>query len=316
MAKPGDVIDVPDLGAAVRVPRHRGVHGRRVHGGRRGRPPARLHHAPARPRRRDRAPRGDRGRRCGSSCTARSTRCAPATDRDPARRAALPAPRRRGTGRVRVRLTPAGASTQFFERLGADRSTTASASRSPLDGARFVADLGASGHAARPSLKTQQRLARGCSSSRPRVRVRRRVARRRAARGRLRRARRRQHLPGVVEAGLHRRRDDGEYTLQHFKGRLPVPPAHAHADGRGPSARTSCRARPTATCAAPASGRSAENATAAPTCASTGACTPTASCSAPHAVPAPRAALEPQLGDRPRDGRAGALRAAKCKVAV
>ena len=64
-----------------------------------------------------------------------------------------------GIGRVRVRHTPAGQIDEFVDRLGRRSKFTASASRSPLAGARFITDLGASGHAARPSLKTQQRLA-------------------------------------------------------------------------------------------------------------------------------------------------------------
>ncbi len=64
-----------------------------------------------------------------------------------------------GIGRVRVRHTPAGQIDQFVERLGQMKYRLGLPR--PLDGARFIDELGPSGHAARPSLKTQQRLARG-----------------------------------------------------------------------------------------------------------------------------------------------------------
>ncbi len=64
-----------------------------------------------------------------------------------------------GIGRVLVRHTPAGQIDQFVERLGQMKYRLGFPR--PLDGARFIDELGASGHAARPSLKTQQRLARG-----------------------------------------------------------------------------------------------------------------------------------------------------------
>ena len=92
-------------------------------------------------------------------------------------------------------------------------------------------------------------------AARQRVHVRRRVGRRRRARGRLRHARRRHHLPALVEARLHRRRATTASTPhQHFKGRLPY---HLHTRTRtirSERPHRARRARPTATCAAPASG--------------------------------------------------------------
>jgi quercetin dioxygenase-like cupin family protein/uncharacterized protein YndB with AHSA1/START domain len=62
-------------------------------------------------------------------------------------------------GRVRIRLTPSARSDEFFERL-ATLDYNRFGYPKPASAARFVADLGESGHAARPSLKTQKRLAR------------------------------------------------------------------------------------------------------------------------------------------------------------
>jgi mannose-6-phosphate isomerase-like protein (cupin superfamily)/uncharacterized protein YndB with AHSA1/START domain len=69
-----------------------------------------------------------------------------------------------GSGRTRVRWTPSGRIEEFLERLGAlSRSgqLTKLGYPRPLAGAAFVRDLGASGHGAWPSLKTQQRFANG-----------------------------------------------------------------------------------------------------------------------------------------------------------
>jgi len=68
-----------------------------------------------------------------------------------------------GTGRVRIRHTPAGRIDEFLDRLGemsAGNGFNRLGFPRPAAGAAFVNDLGASGHAARPSLKTQQRFAR------------------------------------------------------------------------------------------------------------------------------------------------------------
>ena len=113
-------------------------------------------------------------------------------------------------------------------------------------------ELGDAGHAARPSLKTQQRLAALLDDeymfvdewdvAAPREDVFDTLADGTT-------------YPAWWKPVYIDVTHDGEYTLQHFKGRLPVPPAHAHPHDRTPSARTGSRARPTATCAAPASGR-------------------------------------------------------------
>src|SRR3954464_1997035 len=66
-----------------------------------------------------------------------------------------------GPGHIRVRLTPSGQIDGFLEALGA--MSKAGEYRlgmpKPVAGARFIRDYGASGHAARPALKTQQRIA-------------------------------------------------------------------------------------------------------------------------------------------------------------
>ena len=62
-------------------------------------------------------------------------------------------------GRVRIRLTPSARSDEFFERL-AQLDYNRFGFPRPVSAARFVAELGEAGHAARPSLKLQQRLAR------------------------------------------------------------------------------------------------------------------------------------------------------------
>jgi mannose-6-phosphate isomerase-like protein (cupin superfamily)/uncharacterized protein YndB with AHSA1/START domain len=66
-------------------------------------------------------------------------------------------------GRVRIRHTPAGDVERFLVRLG-EMSAAGDFNRfglpKPVAGARFVAELGHSGHAARPSLKVQRGLAR------------------------------------------------------------------------------------------------------------------------------------------------------------
>jgi mannose-6-phosphate isomerase-like protein (cupin superfamily)/uncharacterized protein YndB with AHSA1/START domain len=67
-----------------------------------------------------------------------------------------------GPGRVRVTLRPSGRIEELLERFG-ELSRTKQFNRfgypRPLAGAKLVADLGEAGHAARPSLRTQKRLA-------------------------------------------------------------------------------------------------------------------------------------------------------------
>jgi quercetin dioxygenase-like cupin family protein len=63
------------------------------------------------------------------------------------------------SGRVRIRLTPSARSDEFFERL-TELEYNRFGLPKPVSGAKFVRELGEAGHAAWPSLKTQQRLAR------------------------------------------------------------------------------------------------------------------------------------------------------------
>jgi quercetin dioxygenase-like cupin family protein/uncharacterized protein YndB with AHSA1/START domain len=62
-----------------------------------------------------------------------------------------------GPGHIRVRLTPSGQIDGFLEALG--QMSYRLGMPKPVAGARFIRDYGATGHAARPSLKTQQRIA-------------------------------------------------------------------------------------------------------------------------------------------------------------
>ena len=179
----------------------------------------------------------------------------------------------------------------------------------PLDGAQFVNDLGASGHAARPSLKTQQRIARATCSASTRSSTSGTSTRRPRPSSTCWPTRTPTRSGGSRSTSTSPRRRR-EYTHQHFKGRLPVPPAHAHDGRSAPSARTCSRARPTATCAAPGSGRSARAKRRHPPALRLARARRPQAAAAPHAAPAPGAALEPQLGDRPGDGRPGAVRPA------
>ncbi len=122
-----------------------------------------------------------------------------------------------GPGRVRIRLTPSARSDEFFERL-AQLDYNRFGYPNPVDAARFVTDLGASGHAVHPSLRTQQRLARTILAEyvfsdewdvqAPPEDV----------------------FDTLADGSTYPRwwkpvyldvRTDGEYTHQHFKGRLP-----------------------------------------------------------------------------------------------
>ncbi len=130
-----------------------------------------------------------------------------------------------GTGRVRIRHTPAGRIDEFVERLGEMKYNRLGFPR-PLDGARFLDDLGASGHAARPSLKAQQRFARAILKLTNReyefvdewhVNAPPEAVFDVLADG--------QTYPQWWKPVYIDVRDDGEYTHQHFKGRLPY---HLH----------------------------------------------------------------------------------------
>jgi mannose-6-phosphate isomerase-like protein (cupin superfamily)/uncharacterized protein YndB with AHSA1/START domain len=128
-------------------------------------------------------------------------------------------------GRIRIRLTPSARSDEFFERL-AELDYNRFGFPKPASGARFVRDLGAAGHAARPSLKTQQRLAALLDREYEFVDE--------------------WDVQGPPEDVFDALadgttypewwkpvyidvRNDGEYTHQHFKGRLPY---HLHTRTR------------------------------------------------------------------------------------
>jgi quercetin dioxygenase-like cupin family protein/uncharacterized protein YndB with AHSA1/START domain len=130
-----------------------------------------------------------------------------------------------GIGRIRIRLEPSARSDEFFVRLP-QLDYNRFGFPKPASAAKFVADLGAAGHAARPSLKTQQRLARAILNeyvfvdewdvAAPREHVFDTLA------------------DGTTYPDWWKRvyisaTEDGEYTHQHFKGRLPY---HLHTRTR------------------------------------------------------------------------------------
>ena len=251
MAKPGDVIDVPELGVRVEFRATARVDRRRVHRGRRRRRARRAssrvahvhvgvteHHTVIEGSMRVKLHGKMHVLGPGDEIT-----IPPDTphSRSPGARAGPdPHPPDAERPQRRVLRAPRRARLQPL-RLPQARS-----------GAKFVRELGEAGHAARPSLKTQQRLAALLDSEYTFVDEWDVAA---AARGRLRRARRRHDLPAVVEAGLHRRRATTASTpTSTSRAACPTTCTRARAR-RTPSARTGSRARPTATCAAPASGR-------------------------------------------------------------
>ena len=221
-------------------------------------------------------------------------------------------------GHVRVQVRPAGTTQAFIERLAelcADGQFNRFGFPKPVAAAQLVTDFGDEGHAARPPLAVQKALARP-SCARPTytpLRLRRRVGRRRAARGGVRRDRRRAHVPRwwrpvYIDVDADGPAELGKESRQHFKGRLPYhlhtrstvialdPPRSVTAEVDG-----DLRGRGTWTLT-PTAGRYARALRLA------GPRRPQAA-EGPHARAAPTLPLEPQLGDRPRDGRPGALRA-------
>src|SRR4051812_19155542 len=60
-------------------------------------------------------------------------------------------------GRVRIRISPSNGIEGFLERLG--QMDYRAGFPKPVDGARFIREFGANGHAAFPPLKVQQRFA-------------------------------------------------------------------------------------------------------------------------------------------------------------
>jgi quercetin dioxygenase-like cupin family protein/uncharacterized protein YndB with AHSA1/START domain len=137
------------------------------------------------------------------------------------------------SGRVRIRITPSNGIDGFLERLG-EMSATGGFNRfgmpKPVAGARFVREYGASGHAARPSLKTQQRLAGAVLAiagseytfvDEWHVQAPIEDVYDVLADGTT--------YPGWWKPVYLDVRQDGEYTHQHFKGRLPY---HLHTRTR------------------------------------------------------------------------------------
>ena len=201
---------------------------------------------------------------------------------DPARHAPLPAPRGRRHG-SRPRPPHAGRADR-----GVPRGARDDVAREAVQPCRLPEARRGRGVRARPRRVRLRRAAqppdpeadgeRAAQAHRQRVHVRRRVGRPGPGRGRLRRARRRHHLPGVVEAGLHRRHHRRRVHPPALQGSPPVPPAHAHAhDQQRTPAPDRGRDR-----RRPARHRHLDphrrTPTAAPTSASTGASTPTAAC--------------------------------------
>jgi uncharacterized protein YndB with AHSA1/START domain/mannose-6-phosphate isomerase-like protein (cupin superfamily) len=130
-----------------------------------------------------------------------------------------------GIGRVRIRHTPAGRIDEFLGRLAQIQYNRFGFPR-PHDGARFVADLGEAGHAARPSLKLQQRIARAVLAEYEFVDEWHVDAPPEAVFDVLADG---QTYPRWWKPVYIDVRDDGEYTHQHFKGRLPY---HLHTRTR------------------------------------------------------------------------------------
>src|SRR3954451_2237677 len=129
-----------------------------------------------------------------------------------------------GPGRIRVRLTPSGQIDGFLEALG-QMSYTLGMPK-PVAGARFIRDYGAGGHAARPSLKTQQRIAGAllklADTEYAFVDEWHVDASREDVFDVLADAQTYPEWWKPVYLGVE---TEGEYTLQHFKGRLPY---HLH----------------------------------------------------------------------------------------
>ena len=128
-------------------------------------------------------------------------------------------------GRVRIRVSPANDIEGFLERL-AEMPFNRFGMPKPLAGAQFIRDYGASGHAARPSLKTQLKLANAIIPEYTFVDQ--------------------WHVQAPIEDVYDALadgttypqwwkpvyidvREDGEHTHQHFKGRLPY---HLHTRTR------------------------------------------------------------------------------------
>jgi len=164
-----------------------------------------------------------------------------------------------GPGRVRVTLRPSGRIEELLERFG-ELSRAKQFNRfgypRPLAGAKLVADLGEAGHAARPSLRTQKRLANLLLRTRRPYEFVDEWDVDASPETVFDVLLRRPHLPAVVAPGVPRRRGRRRAggRQRHppaLQGPAPVSPAHAHAHGaprapardRGRDRRRPARAR-------------------------------------------------------------------------
>ena len=221
-----------------------------------------------------------------------------------------------GPGRVRVQLRPAGDGEAFLHRL-AEMDFNRFGFPAPVAAAELVRDFGATGHAAKPSLRVQRKLSEAilkprrastCSSTSG---TSTRRARRCSARSPTRAATRAWWRPVYIDVDADGEPALGKESRQHFKGRLPY---HLHTRSRiveleraarrgGRGRRRPARLRPVD---ADRDGWRWD----ARALRLAGACgSPAASRADPGA--APGVPLEPRVGDRPRDGGLGAI----CAVA-
>jgi mannose-6-phosphate isomerase-like protein (cupin superfamily) len=128
-------------------------------------------------------------------------------------------------GRIRIRLTPSARSDEFFERL-AQLEYNRFGFPKPRSGAKFVRELGEAGHAARPSLRTQQRIAALLDDEYTFVDEWDVAAPQEDVFDTLADG---TTYPAWWKPVYIDATHDGEYTLQHFKGRLPY---HLHTRTR------------------------------------------------------------------------------------
>ena len=311
MAKPGDVIDVPELGVrVVFLATAESTGGAYTEVDVIGEPEG-LHHRRPRPRGRDRAPHGDRGRDAGEA--ARQAHVLKPGDEItiPPDTPHTQQPGSKEQGRIRIRLTPSARSDEFFERLARARLQPLRLPQAALG--REVRARARRGRPRGPPEPEDPAADRArCSTTEYTFVDEWDVAAPREdvfdtlADGTTYPA---WWKPVYIDA-TH----DGEYTLQHFKGRLPYhlhtrtrtthserphrapgrdrrrPARHRHLDAERERRRLHPRALRLARARRPPAAEG------------------------PDAVPAARPALEPQLGDRPRDGGPRALRARHAKL--
>ena len=153
-----------------------------------------------------------------------------------------------------MRLEPSNDIDGFLETLGAMEYRLGFPK--PVAGARFVRDHGANGYAARPSLKAQQRLADAVLKLADTeytfvdewdVNADPETVFDILADGHT--------YPEWWKPVYIDVKHGGRVHAAALQGPPALPPAHAHEDDRGGPPAPASTARPTATCAAPASGR-------------------------------------------------------------